>query len=81
MQTVFGKTVLALTICASLASCASREERLLNADNGPDEFGVLPGKPLQTPTNYSTLPSPTPDGSNLADATPYADGISALGGR
>ncbi|MEM9971809.1 MAG: DUF3035 domain-containing protein, partial [Pseudomonadota bacterium] len=58
---------------------------LLNArsdpSDGPDEFSVLPRKPLQMPSDMAALPDPTPGGSNLTDPTPEADAIVALGGR
>lgn len=48
---------------------------------GPDEFMVLPGKELQQPADYASLPTPTPGGSNLTDQNPLGDGVEALGGR
>ncbi|MGH1576838.1 DUF3035 domain-containing protein [Planktotalea sp.] len=48
---------------------------------GPEEFDVLPNKPLQKPDNYKTLPTPTPGQANLVDATPKQDAIVALGGN
>jgi len=67
-----------------LSACASSEPRLLkigSANDGPDEFSVLPGKPLQTPANFTDLPPPTPGGSNITDQAPKADAIAALGGN
>ncbi|MEM6897402.1 MAG: DUF3035 domain-containing protein, partial [Pseudomonadota bacterium] len=34
---------------------------------GPDEFGVVPTRPLEQPANYSDLPEPTPGSINRAD--------------
>lgn len=51
------------------------------ASDGPDEFLTLPTKPLQSPPDYASLPTPTPGGVNLVDPTPRADAIAALGGR
>lgn len=48
---------------------------------GPDEFSVVPTRPLEVPTGATTLPEPTPGGSNLSDADPNAAAIAALGGR
>lgn len=48
---------------------------------GPDEFSVLPTKPLEFPTDMTNLPEPTPNGRNLADQRPLEDGIDALGGN
>ncbi len=60
-----------------LAGCAGSARY----DDGPDEFQVLPSKPLQTPRDLTALPDPTPGGANLVDATPGADAAAALGGR
>lgn len=67
-----------------LSACADREPSLMNmraSQDGPDEFAILPTKPLQEPKNYTDLPAPTPGQSNLTDPTPQADAIAALGGN
>lgn len=68
-----------------LGACAERDisMRVLEqgGDDGPEEFAVLPVKPLETPTNFSELPPPTPGASNRTDPTPKADAIAALGGN
>lgn len=70
----------------ALGACARGEPDLINfraTDQGPDEFGILPGKPLvleQLPQDVAALPPPTPGGSNLTDPTPEADAYAALGG-
>jgi hypothetical protein len=75
-----------LVAILALSAC-SRPEGELNLRNlrsvgaGPDEFSVLPGKPLEMPTQLSSLPEPTPGGANLTDQNPLADGVAALGGR
>lgn len=53
---------------------------LRSSTNGPDEFSILPSKPLILPEDLTALPEPTPGGSNLTDANPQADAIAALGG-
>lgn len=53
----------------------------LRAGDGPDEFAILPPKPLQLPESLTELPEPTPGGANLTDPNPTADAIIALGGR
>lgn len=61
-----------------------RTPQLLNVRSnqvGPDEFAVLPSKPLTMPDDLQALPEPTPGGSNRTDATPLADAVLALGGR
>lgn len=79
-------TVSVLIATLVLSACGSRDKdvvltRLTNDGDGPDEFSILPGKPLQEPENYTTLPTPNPGGANLTDQNPLADGIVALGGR
>lgn len=74
---------LALTM---LAACATheREPILMHAaqsHRGPDEFAVLPTRPLQAPPDFTTLPPPDPGGRNLVDPDPWADAYAALGGR
>lgn len=81
-----GRTILALTVAAIVAGCGGGDKppQLMNirtTSAGPDEFGVLPPKALQMPTDLAALPEPTPGGSNLTDPTPEADAIIALGGR
>jgi hypothetical protein len=80
-----GRSVLAIAAVAmlALAGC-SGDQSLMNIKQqgaGPDEFGVLPTKPLQMPENLAELPPPTPGGRNITDPTPEADAIVALGGR
>ena len=68
-----------------LAACARQEDpRLMNVRanlGSPDEFGILPTKPLETPPDPRALPPPTPGGTNRVDPTPQDDAISALGGN
>lgn len=75
---------VALAVLA-LSACGGREEpRLMNlrsATKAPDEFGILPTKPLQMPQDMALLPEPTPGGSNITDPTPEADAVAALGGN
>lgn len=71
----------------SLAACGGgdAEPNLLNIkqprSEGPDEFSVLPTKPLQMPQDLASLPAPTPGGRNLVDPTPELDVAQALGGN
>lgn len=75
-----GAAVLALSAC-------SRSDDVPNLMNirsntqGPDEFAILPPKPLQMPEDIAALPEPTPGGANRTDPTPNADAIAALGGQ
>ena len=84
MQAALGKFGLALAMVLALSACGNREPRLLNLNagaTGPDEFAILPGKPLQVPDSYAELPNPTPGAGNLTDPTPKADAVAALGGN
>jgi len=76
---------VAMVAVVVLSACArDREPRLMNirsASRSPDEFTVLPSKPLQMPEDIASLPVPTPGGANITDPTPEADAIAALGGR
>lgn len=75
----------ALGVAVLLAACGdSGEPRLRNltaTKSGPDEFAILPPKPLQIPADIAALPEPTPGGSNLTDPNPLDDAVLALGGR
>ncbi|MEP4196519.1 MAG: DUF3035 domain-containing protein [Aliishimia sp.] len=73
---------LALLILATLGACAKTGLRYLpKPGEGPDEFIIVPSKPLEAPTSYSSLPAPTPGGANITDQQPLQDAIVALGGR
>lgn len=66
-----------------LGAC-SDDKSLMNiraTGNGPDEFGILPAKPLEMPETLAALPVPTPGGANRTDQNPEADAIAALGGN
>ena len=68
----------------TLAACAGGDPGLMNigrdSAGGPDEFGIIPTKPLEVPEDLSALPVPTPGGRNLTDPTPETDVAAALGG-
>jgi len=76
--------VLLLTLSVlALAACAG-DGRLMNltaSDDGPEEFAILPTRPLQMPPDLAQLPPPTPGGTNLTDPNPEGDAIAALGGN
>lgn len=78
-------TLILALAAASLAACSGDDDpRLMNvrsSGTGPDEFAILPGKPLQQPPSLASLPTPTPGGTNRTDPTPQADAIAALGGN
>lgn len=75
-----------LVAVVALAGCGrgDGEPRLLNlstSGTGPDEFAILPTRPLEQPEDYAALPPPTPGGTNRTDPTPEVDLAVALGGR
>lgn len=78
--------LLIVAVGAVLAGCGpNRDITMRNLDrtsgDGPEEFAVMPVKPLQQPQSYNALPAPTPGAANLTDPTPKADAIAALGGN
>lgn len=85
MQAISGKVLLVLLAVTTVAACSrNTEPRLLNiraSAEGPDEFLILPNKPLQQPEDFAALPEPTPGGANLVDPRPNEDAIAALGGN
>ncbi|MFD1158841.1 DUF3035 domain-containing protein [Roseovarius aestuarii] len=76
--------VLMVFLMLALAACGNKGKplsRIEKTGDGPDEFTIIPSKPLQAPESYAALPTPTPGGSNLTDQYPLADGAVALGGN
>jgi len=66
----------------AVAGCSKKGLRDLRPNGpGPDEFMILPNKPLTAPKDYQVLPAPTPGGANLVDPHPKAEAIVALGGK
>lgn len=81
MRGSHGKLVLTLVGAAALAACSGGDPKLMNIrTDTPDEFRILPTKPLEAPQDYTALPAPTPGGLNLADPNPRGDAVAALGG-
>ena len=72
-----------LSFCAlALAACSSSGQLMsLAPADGPEEFAIVPTKPLELPQDLAQLPSPTPGGSNITDPTPEGDAVAALGGN
>jgi len=85
MRAIGGKILLVVLVVASVSACSrNTEPKLLNikgSTQGPDEFSILPNKPLQQPENFAELPTPTPGGANRVDPSPNEDAIAALGGN
>ncbi|WP_068119356.1 DUF3035 domain-containing protein [Tropicimonas marinistellae] len=73
----------ALALVFVVTACGSRDPRIMHIERGkvtPDEFAILPTKPIEMPQSYGALPAPTPGGLNRTDATPREDAVAALGG-
>jgi hypothetical protein len=84
MRARAGLGAIALGAVLALAACGPRgEPELMNIRSetaGPDEFGIVPPKPLEMPEDLAALPEPTPGGENRTDQRPLDDAIVALGG-
>ncbi|MGB8621497.1 MAG: DUF3035 domain-containing protein, partial [Paracoccaceae bacterium] len=76
--------VISLAAGLALAGCSrNKEPQLMNirsSTSTPDEFAILPNKPIEMPQDMAALPDPTPGGANRVDPTPEADAVAALGG-
>ena len=73
--------VIILVLATGLAGCSSKGLRnLRSTGEGPDEFKILPTKPLTMPENYAQLPPPVPGGSNLVDRDPKGEAVAAIVG-
>ena len=81
------RAIIILALVA-LTACGSRQDvsdqttslrELRNPTGTPEEFSIVPAKPLQAPENFTELPQPTPGGTNRTDQTPLKDAVAALG--
>ena len=80
--TVLLAASVALSACGRSGSEQSPLERLnASAVTAPDEFKVLPRKPLELPDDLAALPAPAPGQGNRTDLTPIRDLEVALSGR
>lgn len=70
--------LLALGACEGGLAGGLRSSGVVSA---PDEFMVLPTKPLEMPANLAALPPPTPGAPNRVDLRPHAEAIAGLTGR
>ena len=71
---------LALSACGG-STKIPKLMHIHSQSRSPDEFTVLPTKPLTMPDDLKILPEPTPGGTNITDPTPEADAVAALGGN
>lgn len=78
-------TILLVSTALLLSACSRDKQPILmntgSSDGTPDEFAILPNKPIEIPEDLKALPAPTPGGANRVDPTPEADAIAALGGK
>jgi hypothetical protein len=84
MQAAGGKAIIALVAVLVLSACGNGDApSLMNlrSGSGPDEFAIVPPKPLALPDSLSELPEPTPGGANRTDRDPEAEAVVALGGK
>jgi hypothetical protein len=84
MQAQKGRAVIAVATMITLAACGGKgDPELMNlrSGQGPDEFAIVPPKPLEMPENLTELPEPTPGGANRTDRNPEAEAAVALGGN
>lgn len=70
--------VMLLSACAGGLRGTLRESGVIQT---PDEFMVLPTKPLEMPPDLGALPPPAPGGANRADLDPEIEAVAALTGR
>ena len=76
------RIIALILIPLALAACANTGLRDIRSTSaGPDEFIVSPVKPLEAPSSYTELPTPTPGQSNLTDRSALNEGTLAVGGR
>lgn len=72
----------ALIAVTFLAACENKGLRQVTSrGDGPDEFIVVPSKPLEQPENLVALPAPTPGGGNRTDQRPLDESVVKLGGK
>lgn len=68
----------------TLGACSKPENPILmhaaGQQVGPDEFSIVPTRPLEMPNTFASLPPPNPGGTNRVDPQPRADVARALGG-
>ncbi|EEW26691.1 DUF3035 domain-containing protein [Rhodobacter ferrooxidans] len=84
MRAARGALLITAAALFVLAGCSKKEPLLMNlrsTGNGPDEFSILPPKPLEMPEDLAALPTPEVGGVSRTDPNPFDDAIVALGGN
>jgi len=87
MKTRLFKIAMAGIIASFLAGCGDTQSGIgklfasSSKNAGPDEFAILPTKPLEMPEDMANLPEPDLGGPNLVDPKPFHDAVAAMGGR
>lgn len=77
-----GRMLAYIVLVGCLGACSNQGlQQIRSTSEGPDEFMVEPKAELQTPTNFTDLPPPTPGQSNRTDIDHTADMLTELGGR
>ena len=75
----------AILATGALSACSIGEPRplhdLRSFDRQPEEFSIVPNKPLEQPESLAALPTPTPGNGNRADQTPLQDAVAVMGGN
>lgn len=80
---------LVLPFLAAVAACGgdTSDDRTLverltvGSFESPEEFSVLPQKPLELPEDLTALPPPTPGAPSRVDFRPQEEALVALSGR
>lgn len=72
---------IGLSACEESADDRDLLTRVLSANTqSPEEFAVVPNKPLTLPEDLASLPPPQPGITSRSELDPRADAIAALGG-
>lgn len=77
----FALLAMGITLSACAEGGVAGNLRAAGAGQSPDEFMVLPTKPLEMPTDLAALPPPTPGAPNRVDYDPRSDAVASLTGR
>lgn len=80
-----GRAMALVLVAACLSGCGESgfvgALRSAGAGASPDEFMVLPTRPLEMPADLAALPPPTPGATNRVDPRPEIEAVAALTGR